>query len=139
GEEEQVLYHLQEASTAAEALQDHNRLGWVSICMSHHFWWGGDYSRAIESGQRALAIAKDRRDLGLEIESNYYLGLTYFALGNYSQSVDSLTRNIECIEDDLLYDRFGALAFPAATSRSWLARTLGERGEFHQAITLGEQ
>src|SRR5262249_32252746 len=139
GEEEQVLYHLSEAKAAAEALRDHNRLGRVSICMSHHFWWMGDYSRAIESGRRALAIARDRGDFALEVESNYYLGLIYHVLGDYRQAADFLTRNVECIEGDLIHERFGAPHFLAISSRAWLARILGERGDFQEGIALGQQ
>src|SRR5262249_5640472 len=66
-------------------------------------------------------------------------GLIYHALGDYSSAADFFTRNVECIEGDLLHERFGAPHFLAATSRAWLARILGERGEFQQGIALGQQ
>src|SRR5207249_3526776 len=54
GEERQAIQHLREAEATAEALGDHSRLGRVSIYLSHYYWWVGDYSHALESGQRAL-------------------------------------------------------------------------------------
>lgn len=57
GEIEPMPDRLHAAATLAEALNDQRRLGEVSSHMTNDFWVVGDHGRAIESGQRALAIA----------------------------------------------------------------------------------
>jgi tetratricopeptide (TPR) repeat protein len=64
-EDARILDCLREAETLAEALGDQHRLGQVAAHMTQYFWAKGDYERALTSGQRALAMATDLGDVGL--------------------------------------------------------------------------
>ena len=52
-----MLNYLREAETLAETLGDYRRLGWVSAHIGRSFWLLGDQDRALEAGERALAVA----------------------------------------------------------------------------------
>ena len=60
-----ILNHLREAETLATALDDQCRLGWVSAYMANYFSFSNTYDqdRAVEFGQRALALARGQRGL----------------------------------------------------------------------------
>ena len=67
GEFGQIIVHLQDAATLAEALGDPHRLGWVAAYLTSHFVQTCKADSALESGQRALAIAADLGDVGLTV------------------------------------------------------------------------
>jgi len=67
GEFEAMFGHLRAAEILAEALQDQRRLGWVSAYLSPYFSNTGDHDRAVETAQRALAIATASGDFALEV------------------------------------------------------------------------
>ena len=52
-----ILTYLREAEGLAQALSDQHRLGWGAAYMTDVFWATGDPQRAVEVGQRALALA----------------------------------------------------------------------------------
>jgi len=139
GEYEQILHFLREAETLAKTLDDQRRLGWVSSYMTHYFWWMGNPDQAAESGQRALAIATTFQDFGLQVTTNFFLGQVYYNLGNYSQAMEFLRKNVESLQGDLIYERFNVAALPFVTSRDWLIRCLAERGEFTEGRIRAEE
>jgi tetratricopeptide (TPR) repeat protein len=73
GEFERVYDYLREAESIAEALGDQRRLGKVAGNMSHYFLEMGDYHRAIECGQRALAFATALGDFVRQVATDLHL------------------------------------------------------------------
>ena len=81
GELSQLCIHLQHAAALAETLGDTHRLGWVMVylalsCIAH-----GELDRALQYGQRALAMATTIQDMRLTVISRNYLGLVAQFLG----------------------------------------------------------
>jgi class 3 adenylate cyclase/tetratricopeptide (TPR) repeat protein len=137
GEQGRILDHLHAATTLAELLQDQHRLGWIAIYMTSCFYNMGQPDHAIDTGQRALAMAKSLGDVALEVQAVYYLGLAYHLLGDFRQAVEALGRNVTFLEGQLVRERFGLPYLPSVFSRTWLAWCLAELGSFAEAIAHG--
>ena len=137
-----MIDHLEQAERLATALGDENRLGAVFFDTSFHLFLIGQHDRALEAGQRALAIARNRRDPCLEIETNLSLGRIYTTLADYGAAIDCLRWNVTALEGDRLREQFGGRysqeGLPNLQSRSWLGRCLAERGAFDDALALTE-
>jgi len=82
GKFEAMFDHLRAAEILAAALEDQRRLGWVSAYLSCYLSNTGDNDRAVETAQRALAIATASGDFALEVMATFFLGLPYFSLGD---------------------------------------------------------
>jgi tetratricopeptide (TPR) repeat protein len=138
-EYERIFQHLREAEILAEALEDQQRLGQVSAYMGWYFRIMGDYDRTIASCQRALAIAETLGDIAVQVTANYYLGHVYHLQGDYRQAIDLMSRNVACLEGELLHAYFGLSAPPSVTSRTNLVFCLAELGEFAEGIARSEE
>jgi tetratricopeptide (TPR) repeat protein len=138
GEYGQIFEYLREAEAIAEGLEDQRRLVWISSYMATSFWWTGDPDRAIESGQRALAIATELGEFALQVQTGFRLGMTYHGLGDYPRAQDILRRNVEALRGDLVRERLGLPGLPAVQFRAWLAWCLADLGEFAEGATHGE-
>jgi class 3 adenylate cyclase/tetratricopeptide (TPR) repeat protein len=139
GEPERIIDYLREADNLAQALGDKRRLGRVVASMAHYFWLTGDHDRALESGQRALAIAAALDDFPLEVTTNYYLGLAYHSLGQYRRGAEILRRNVESLTGEALQQSFGTAGFHSVFARGWFVWCLAELGEFTEAVACGDE
>ncbi len=119
-----------EAEVLATALEDQRRLGWVSAYLSPYFSNTGDQDHAIETGQRALAIATASGDFALEMMATFFLGLPYLSLGNYQQEAHYHRRNVEALQDKWRLERFGEPGLPSVFCRAYLDWGLAELGAF---------
>jgi tetratricopeptide (TPR) repeat protein len=104
-------------------------------------WWMGDHEHAVRAAQRELgavpAIAGWNISLG--IATNLRLGQAHHSLGQYSRAIEFLRKNIEFLGGDLLHEPCNMAGLPSVFSRAWLALCLAERGEFAEAMALGEE
>ena len=116
-----MLDHLRRAETLAQTLGDQLRLGRVYADMSANCWVTGDVDRAIDYGQRALAVAAPLGHVGLQARAHLILGRAYYDTGDYPQAVESLEWNVATLQGELLYERFGANGSVAASSRARLS------------------
>ena len=136
GEYGRILDHLQAAESLATGLDDRRRLGWISTYLSNYFATMGDYDRALEAGERALAIAAPLGDLALQIMANFFLGFAHLFLGSYRRAVQYLSRNVEALQGDRMYEHFGEPGLPSVFSRAFCGWCLAELGEFAEAIRI---
>ena len=67
--------------------------------MASHFSFFQTYDqdRAVEYGQRALALAAASGDFALQMIATFFLGLAHFPSGSYRQVVSYLRKNIEAL------------------------------------------
>jgi class 3 adenylate cyclase/tetratricopeptide (TPR) repeat protein len=138
-EHDRVLTYLQEAERLAQALGDQRRLGWGAAYMANCFGDIGDLPRAVEVGQRALALAGTLGDTALQVATHLFLGRVYYSLGDYPQAIDLVRQNLVILDGALLRERFGLPGMPSVTSRDVLARCLAELGAFSEGLAHGEE
>ena len=127
---------LQDAVPLAEALGDQRRLARVFANMSSNYWVLGDNDRALAAGQQAVTLANRLDDLAVRIDCNQLLGLLHHSLGDYHEAA----RFLERVIGELRADRPGRFsAYYAVHSRTWLAWTMVELGQFDRAASLAEE
>jgi len=139
GEFGTVFRYLTEAERLARTLDDQRRLGWVSVYMSHYFWIASESTDASAFGESARAIAETLGDLSLQVGANFYVGGTCVTAGDYRRAEDLLRSVVQLLEGDLDRQRFGLAGFPAVLSRTFLAWSLAQRGEFEEGAAHGEE
>jgi tetratricopeptide (TPR) repeat protein len=139
GDQGHIFYHLREAETLAQVLDDRQRLGQVAVYMTEYFRMMSDLDRAVESGQRALAIATTLGDVGLQVKANFYMGSVCYDLGDYRRAVECLRWNVASLEGDLIRERFGMTGLPSVLSRAYLSWSLAELGVFAEGTARGEE
>jgi tetratricopeptide (TPR) repeat protein len=139
GNYEQRFEYLRQAETLAEGIDDKLRLGRLCSAMIHHFRLMGDEDRLIEYGQRALAVARAVGDFALEVHTTQLLGRAYFDMADYQQAIRVLRKNVAALEGDWSREQFGTVGLVSVLSRTWLALSLAECGEFTEGIAHGEE
>jgi class 3 adenylate cyclase/tetratricopeptide (TPR) repeat protein len=101
-------------------------------------WWSGEYARAIEVGQRDLAVAAGFKNFGLGIVATCRLGEICHTLGDYGRATDYLRQAVASLKGDLEREHFGMASLPSVFARAWLSWCLAELGEFAEGIAPGE-
>jgi tetratricopeptide (TPR) repeat protein len=129
---------LRNAQALAETLGDQRRLGRVLSYLVHLLQRLHKYDYAIASGRRALTIAVDTGDLGLQVATNFFLGQIHSGLGDYHEAATYFRSIVDALEGDRLHERFGMVALPAAQARSFLAGCLAVLGAFAEAVIYAE-
>ena len=134
GEQAKLLERMREAEALAESLNDQGRLGQVSAYLSGYFVQAGDDAlQAIETGQRALAIASAIDDFSLRIQANHFLGSAHYRRGEYDQAIEHFRGNVDALVGDQIYERFGLVFLASVGSRYQLVLLFSDRGEFTEA------
>ncbi len=139
GEHERIFDHLHEAESLAQVLSDRQRLAQVSVYLTEQFRLMSDLDHALESGQRALALATAHGDVGLQVMANFYMGAVSYDLGDYRRATDFFRWNVASLEGDLIRERFGMTGLPSVLSRVYLSWSLAELGAFAEGFTRGEE
>jgi class 3 adenylate cyclase/tetratricopeptide (TPR) repeat protein len=139
GSVQRALDLLREAEASAEHLHDQRWLGQILSSTIPCWWLLGAPERAVAYGERACAIAAALGDVGLQMSSTLSLGQAYVTMGHYRQAADYLGRAMEALQGDLRYQRLGAPAVRAVSSRAWLVWSLAELGEFAEGMAPGEE
>jgi tetratricopeptide (TPR) repeat protein len=139
GEHGRIFDRLREAENLAHMLDDRQRLGQVCVYMTEYFRMMNDLDHAIQSGQRALALATAHGDVGLQVMANYYMGSVYYDLGDYRRAMDVLGWNVSSLAGDLIRERFGMTGLPSVLSRVFLSWSLAELGAFAEGVPRGEE
>jgi class 3 adenylate cyclase/tetratricopeptide (TPR) repeat protein len=130
---------LREAAALAESLGDRERLARALSFESNVHWELGDSDEAARVGARALAIAEETSDLGLQIVGTYTVGAGRRALGDYRQALALLRRTLALLPPSATGESFGLRGIAAVLTRSHLAWTLAELGQFEEATRVAEE
>ena len=139
GDLERILEHLREAETLAIALDDHRRLGQVFAFMSQYFRLTGDPDRAIESGEKALDIARWQPNSTLWIVANMFLGTAYGEVGNHRKAAEILSRTVASMPEQMVHGDWSVNGLLPVFARSYLVLSLAELGEFDTGIARAEE
>jgi len=138
GEHERVLPHLEAAERLASETCDIPRLARVLRYVGTHFFFTGDYPRAIEGGQRAVRIAESSGDTDLQLETRLGLAIVDFPRGEYRAAAERLRRLVSDMGDDGPAPRFFGINLMSSTALDFLAAVLAERGEFDEATAAAQ-
>ena len=133
GELARVVAYLREAETLARSLDDHRRLGYVSVYMGHFLWMTGRSGEARASAQRASDLAEKLSDFSLGVGATFYVGADCLTSGDFGEAAKSLGKVVRLLDGARQSDRCGLSGYPAAMSRGYLAWSLAEMGAFDEA------
>jgi class 3 adenylate cyclase/tetratricopeptide (TPR) repeat protein len=139
GDLPRIAEHLHAAESLAEILGDRRRLTRVLNFLNSHYGLVGDPERAIEFGQRALALTPTGNDPSLSVVTHYYTGVAYNKIARYGQAIELLRRGMQSVTHDLRYERFGTTVVLSVILRSHLVQSLAMTGSFAEGISYGEE
>ena len=131
--------HLQEAERLAEAAGDRRRQGLVAAFLTNFHTVMLELRRAIEYGDRAVAIAAQVSDVEAQVLAHTFLGLARYGQGDYRAAVQLARHNVALLRGDLVRERFGMAVLPAVYSRTVLVWSLAELGEFADGLAVGQE
>jgi class 3 adenylate cyclase/tetratricopeptide (TPR) repeat protein len=139
GHLERILEHIRKVEVQAALLGDQRRLGQASSFLSQYHRLRGDLGPAIETGERAVAIADQVSDLPLWIVASTHLGAALTARGDHRRATEILTASVERSPGDLVGDTMGTTGIISVFSRIYLVSSLAELGEFAAATLHAEE
>jgi tetratricopeptide (TPR) repeat protein len=139
GELQAIHDHMRVAESLADELGDRERLARVYSYLCQYFAVMHEPDKASESGERAFVLAGQTENLSLQVSSAFMLGEALYSLGDFRRCAEVLQRNVDLLQGDLRFQRFGMTGLPAALSRGILTRGLAELGEFRLAAIASQE
>jgi predicted ATPase/class 3 adenylate cyclase len=121
----------QEAEAIAQQLGDEDRLARAYSYLINYHYLLGDTRRTIDYGTRCLDIAARRGNVALATLARRYLGHSHHAQGQHRLAQQVLEDNVAALESLTAGDVDATTSYVA--SRSWLAWTLADQGDFDRA------
>jgi class 3 adenylate cyclase/tetratricopeptide (TPR) repeat protein len=134
-----ILPLLEEAIALAEANHDQARLGRAYRSMIEQFLNMDDPARALDAGQRALALATRLDDVALQISTRATLARVYGNYGDYRQAVDICRHVVAALTDDVLPQLAETMGPGATRTRAYAAWNLAELGAFAEGLVYGSE
>jgi class 3 adenylate cyclase/DNA-binding winged helix-turn-helix (wHTH) protein/tetratricopeptide (TPR) repeat protein len=140
GASERILASLREAESLATALDDHRRLGQISLFLSQYFRDMSAYDQVIAYAQRALTLTTAGGDVVPHGLAHHYLGVAIAMQGDSRRAIDCFGQAIAFFDAAPRRERVvGQLALPTVLSRAWLAVGHAELGMFAEGRARGEE
>ena len=133
-----MIEHLTQAESFALALGDKWRLGRVLADMSAYFSREGEHERAVNSGERALAVAMEMGDFTLQVVTQDRLSRAYYSLGDFRRTIDLCRRSMSLLEGKPVGERFGMANVASVVTPGPLVLSLAELGDLVNGIAQGE-
>jgi transcriptional regulator with AAA-type ATPase domain/tetratricopeptide (TPR) repeat protein len=136
GAHARLLEHLKTAEAAAAALEDVGRRSRAAAFLSDYHRLVGQREVARRYSEEAYRLARAAGDVRLQVVAGTYLGMVLHSEGDYAGAIDHFRSNVTSLTGDLARERLGTAGLPAIHSRTWLAWSLCEIGEFAEADRL---
>jgi class 3 adenylate cyclase/tetratricopeptide (TPR) repeat protein len=124
---------LREAEALAVSIADRPRLAAISIAQTLVHNWRGDLDASIESGERALEIAREIKSSRLELPASFYLGQAYMWRGDFRRSLGLIQGNQSWTEGPLRQERIGTTGTSSVLWMGMLAASHAYLGNFREA------
>ncbi|PYM92439.1 MAG: hypothetical protein DME04_15475 [Candidatus Rokuibacteriota bacterium] len=125
---------LREMETIAQALDDRDRLRAALSASIYTLGALGDHPGAVRAGERARALRAEAGDLLGQAGSDSMMSRAYYAMGQYSRTIEAATRAYTVLTGKLMYERSTRLGLlQSIAARVWAAMALAERGDFVDA------
>jgi class 3 adenylate cyclase/tetratricopeptide (TPR) repeat protein len=129
-----ILNIVSEAERLAAEAGDERRLALVHAFLTNYFQITGDPDRALLYGHRALASARERGDLTVQVLATGYLSATSFVRGDFARAVEHARETLATLSGPMQHERLGTTSLPAVYCRLALVRSLCELGDFAPAL-----
>jgi class 3 adenylate cyclase/tetratricopeptide (TPR) repeat protein len=139
GDLARVGEQLAQAEALADRIGDGRRLARVLNFQNSYYGLIGDPERAIEAGQRALALPATLQDRALRAVTSYYTGVAYNKVAQYDRAAVILRAGMQSVEGELKYQQFGTAAILSAIFRSHLSQSLAMTGDFDEGLARGAE
>jgi tetratricopeptide (TPR) repeat protein len=139
GEHPRIVLMLREAQALAARGEDHARLARTLALLSSAYWEVGDSTGAIETGERAVAVAERAGQPDLRVMANFSLGGAARAVGDYRRAVSLLRANLPLTDGARATEHFGLAGAASVLTRGHLAWSLAELGEFPEAVERADE
>jgi class 3 adenylate cyclase/tetratricopeptide (TPR) repeat protein len=138
-EQQRIVAHLSQAESLAEELGDKWRIGRVLADMSAYFSREAEHERAVNAGERALAVAAETGDFALQLMTQDRLSRAYWQLGDFRRAMDLCKRSMSLLEGKPVGERFGMASVASVTTPVPLILSLAELGDLANGIAQGEE
>jgi class 3 adenylate cyclase len=137
--QERIIEHLTQAESLALVLGDKWRLGRVLADMSGYFSREAEHERAVDAGERALAVATEMGDFALQVVTQDRLSRTYYSLGDFGRTIELCKRSMSLLEGKPVREQFGMANVASVVTRNPLVLSLAELGDLANGIAQGEE
>jgi tetratricopeptide (TPR) repeat protein len=124
---------MREAEALALSIEDRPRLAAISVAQTLVHNWRGDLDASIESGERALRIAREIKSSRLELPASFYLGQAYMWRGDFRRSLALLQHNQAWTTGPLRQERIGTTGTSSVLWMGMLAASHAYLGNFTEA------
>jgi class 3 adenylate cyclase/tetratricopeptide (TPR) repeat protein len=139
GEHPRMVAMLRETETIAAGLEDDARLARTLSLLCGAYWEVGNSEGALETGERAVALARRAGSTDLQVMANYSLGGALRAIGDYPRAIALLRANLALTSGERATEYFGMTGAASVLTRGHLAWSLAEIGEFGEAVEHADE
>ena len=139
GRHDELAQRVREAGVIAERVGDKARLANVYNYLTAHHWQAGEHGKAIEAGERGLALAQEAGDFSVTVTTMQHLGFALIARGEFDRQTAFHREVTRRLTGEATYRRHGMAGYPAAITRGMLAWGLAELGEFEEAFKSAQE
>jgi tetratricopeptide (TPR) repeat protein len=135
-----VFEVLEEAEPLAAAIVDKGRMSRVAGFLSMAYWWIADYPKAIEQGERALAMAKaaDRRGVEFAV-ALMGLAWTESAVGDFAVAKKRLRELLTMAAAGGNRLQRNGLPSSMVLALAFLSECCGDLGQFEEAMEAANE
>jgi tetratricopeptide (TPR) repeat protein len=133
GDGERVVSQLEKAETSASKMGNSRWLGLVYANATFSDWLRGELANGIQSGLRAMALAREVDDLTLWVFACQGHGLVLHGAGRFIEAVEAHQALLDKLTPELERNRFNGPAYPAVIGRAFLAYSHAELGNIDAA------
>ena len=130
---------LREARALAGELKDERRAAFAAANLANHSVQMRDLERGRQLAEGALAVAERLEDGNIGARAGLALGLIRYACGDLPGAIDAIARGIKAAGDDPLTMFSVGTGLCHVHLRGWQAIIHTERGNFEEAVRLGEE
>ena len=138
-EQQRIVEHLSQAESIAQELGDKRRIGRVLADLSGYFSREGEHERAVDSGERALAVAAEMGDFAFQVITQNRLSREYYSLGDFRRAISLCKRSMSLIEGKPIGERFGMAGVASVVTPFPLVNSLADLGDLANGIARGEE
>jgi tetratricopeptide (TPR) repeat protein len=139
GQVQRTLDHLGMAERLATDLNDRSKLGRIVSFTANCLLLQARYTEALATGERALGIARELGDRGLELATYFFMARARLSRGECQAAIEMFRDIVQALDESPLNDFLGLPVLPAASARSLLAASLAEVGAFVDAEEQGHE